>query len=54
MPTLNAEQQLFGIERDLFKARADSFIQTLRLKAACGTLQESDLNAINLLLKAQP
>ncbi len=48
---LNAEQQLFATQRDLYRVRADTLLQTLRLKAASGTLDESDLQAVNALLK---
>jgi outer membrane protein len=51
---LNAEQQLFATVRDLYKTRADTIMQTLRLKAAHGTLGEADLQDINLLLKVEP
>ncbi|MDO8777835.1 MAG: TolC family outer membrane protein [Burkholderiaceae bacterium] len=52
---LNAEQQLYAAQRDWHKARAETLIQGLRLKAANATLEEADLHAINdLLEKAQP
>ena len=47
---LNAEQQLYAVQRDWQKARADTLMQGLRLKAANATLDESDLHAINNLL----
>lgn len=47
---LNAEQQLFAAQRDLFKARYDTLLQGLRLKAAAGTLTDDDVVAINTLL----
>jgi outer membrane protein len=47
---LNAEQQLFAAQRDLAKARYDTILQGMRLKAAAGTLTESDVQAINVLL----
>lgn len=47
---LNAEQQLYAARRDLHKARADTLMQGLRLKAANATLAETDLHAINNLL----
>jgi outer membrane protein len=50
---LNAEQQLFGAERDLYRLRADTMMQSLRLKAASGRLQESDLASLNALLKGE-
>lgn len=48
---LNAQQQLYSTERDLAKARYDTLMNGLKLKAAAGTLQESDLIAINVLLQ---
>lgn len=47
---LNAEQQLFAAMRDLTKARVDTFMQGLRLKASIGVLSEADLNELNQLL----
>lgn len=47
---LNAQQQLFQTRRDLSRARYDTLVQGLRLKAATGQLQESDLQAIDALL----
>jgi outer membrane protein len=43
---LNAEQQLYAAMRDLSKARADAAMQGLKLKAATGTLQSDDLQAL--------
>ncbi len=51
---LNAEQQLYAAQRDLHKARADTLMQSLRLKAANATLAETDLYAINNLLESAP
>jgi len=48
---LNAQQQLYSTERDLAKARYDTLMNGLKLKAAAGTLQESDVIAINVLLQ---
>lgn len=48
---LNAEQQLYAAQRDWHKARADTLMQSLRLKAANATLAEADLYAINNLLE---
>lgn len=48
---LNAEQQLFSTRRDLYRVRADTMMQSLRLKAAVGRLQESDLTSLNVSLK---
>ena len=50
---LNAEQQLYSAERDWHKARADTLMQGLRLKAANATLAEADLSAINNMLETE-
>lgn len=47
---LNAEQQLYSTRRDLAKARYDTLMNSLRLKAAAGTLREEDLAQVNQLL----
>lgn len=47
---LNAEQQLYTAQRDLVKARYDTLLQGLKLKAAAGTLGEEDVYAVNQLL----
>ena len=47
---LNAQQQLFSTMRDLSKARYDTLLNGLKLKSAAGTLTESDLQAVNVLL----
>ena len=47
---LNAQQQLFSTKRDLSKARYDTLLNGLKLKAASGTLTEEDLAAVNRLL----
>lgn len=44
---LNAEQQLFSAMRDLSKARVETFMQGLRLKASIGVLSEVDLVELN-------
>lgn len=44
---LNAEQQFFAAMRDLAKARVETFMQGLRLKAAVGSLSEADLEILN-------
>jgi outer membrane protein len=49
---LQAEQQLGSTQRDLAKARYDLLLQGLKLKAAAGTLSESDLSGINGMLAA--
>lgn len=48
---LNAEQQLYAAQRDWHKARVETLMQGLRLKAANATLAETDLHAINELLE---
>lgn len=50
---LNAEQQLYAARRDLYKARAETLVQGLRLKAANATLSEADLQDINRQLSIQ-
>ena len=47
---LNSQQQLYSAKRDLYKARYDYLMSELQLKAAAGTLQLSDLEAINRAL----
>ncbi len=47
---LNAQQQLFAARHDLTKARYDTLLEGLKLKAAAGVLSESDLEVINSLL----
>ncbi|MBL8406334.1 MAG: TolC family outer membrane protein [Candidatus Accumulibacter phosphatis] len=49
---LNAENQVYVTRRDLAKARFDTLISQLRLKAAVGSLAESDLERINSLFEA--
>jgi outer membrane protein len=50
---LNADQQLQSTTRDLTKARFETLISQLKLKAAIGSLGENDLNAVNLLLQSE-
>ncbi len=47
---LNAQQQVFQSRRDLQQARYNYLISTLRLKAAAGTLNEPDIEAVNRTL----
>lgn len=49
---LNAQQQLYQTQRDLAKARYDTLLNGLRLKASTGSLSETDLQAINDMLEA--
>ncbi|MCY1210689.1 type I secretion outer membrane protein, TolC family [compost metagenome] len=51
---LNAEAQLFSTRRDLAKARYDTIMNGLRLKASTGVLQEADVVQINTLLTSSP
>ena len=52
---LNAQQQLYETQRSLARARYDTLMHGLRLKASSGSLDESDIIAINdLLLTRQP
>jgi outer membrane protein len=48
---LNAEQQLYATQRNLAQARYNTLMNSLRLKAATGTLNEQDLVAVNALLQ---
>ncbi len=50
---LNAQQQLYSTRRDLAKARYDTLMSGLRLKAAAGTLSEADLTQFNELFEAR-
>lgn len=47
---LNAQQQLSTTRQNLAKARYDTILSGLRLKAAAGTLTEADLNEVNAML----
>ncbi len=47
---LNAQQQLFIARRDLSRARYETLLNSLRLKAAAGILTEVDIHHINDLL----
>lgn len=47
---LNAQQQVYATQRDLAKARYDTIMNGLRLKAAAGTLKEDDVVKVNGLL----
>jgi len=49
---LNAQQQVFSTLRDLSRARYDTILNGLRLKAASGTLTDGDVEDINRLLSA--
>jgi len=47
---LNAQSQLYDTRQKLVKARMDTLISLLRLKAAAGSLNEEDVAAINAML----
>jgi outer membrane protein len=48
---LNAQRQLYSNRTNLSRARYDTIVNGLRLKAAAGTLKEADLEPINALLQ---
>ncbi len=50
---LNAEQQLYQTRRDLARARFDTLLAQLRLKAAVGTLGDDDVRQVNALLESR-
>ncbi|HEU4372397.1 MAG TPA: TolC family outer membrane protein [Telluria sp.] len=47
---LNAQRQLYSTRRDLSRARYDTIVNGLKLKAASGSLREADLIPVNNLL----
>ncbi len=47
LDVLNAQQSIFAVRRDLAAARYAAIVNTLRLKAATGTLGEPDVAAAN-------
>lgn len=51
LDVLNAQQQLYATQRDLARARYDTLMAGLRLKAAAGLLTEADIEGINRLLR---
>jgi len=51
LDVLNANTQLFNTQRDLKKARYDFLVNGLRLKAASGTLEDRDVQAVSALLQ---
>ena len=51
---LNAQQQVFQTKRDLARARYDTILNGLRLKSAAGSLTETDVEAVNMLLGFDP
>ncbi|HEY9281399.1 MAG TPA: TolC family protein, partial [Eoetvoesiella sp.] len=50
---LNAQQQLYETQRALSRARYDTLMNSLNLKANSGILNDSDIVAINRLLQTQ-
>ncbi|WP_296950904.1 TolC family outer membrane protein [uncultured Massilia sp.] len=48
---LNAQRQLYQTRTDLAKARYNTILAGLRLKAAAGSLREEDLQPVNALLQ---
>jgi outer membrane protein len=50
---LNAEQQVYSTQRDLAKARFDTLLAQLKLKATVGALGEQDLQQVNTLFEAK-
>jgi len=48
---LNAQQSVFQARRDLQQARYNYLLSTLRLKAATGTLNDADIEAVNRTLQ---
>jgi outer membrane protein len=48
---LNAQRQLYQTRTDLAKARYNTILAGLKLKAAAGSLREADLQPINALLQ---
>jgi outer membrane protein len=47
---LNAQQQLTTTQQNLSRARYDTLLNSLKLKAAVGSLTEQDIDAVNALL----
>lgn len=50
---LNAQQQLFAARRDLAKARNDTLLASLQLRAAVGGLQPSDVEDVSQVISAR-
>jgi len=48
---LDARQDLFNSQRQYARARYDYLLEKLRLKEACGTLEDKDLEQINSVLQ---
>lgn len=54
LDVLDAERDAYEAKRDYARARYDYLMNSLRLKHAVGTLNQSDLQAINIWLKSGP
>ena len=50
LDVLNAQQQLYATQRDLYQAQYNYLLSQLRLKSAAGTLAEADLEQVNRAL----
>ncbi|MEX8517949.1 MAG: TolC family protein, partial [Leptothrix sp. (in: b-proteobacteria)] len=50
LDVLNAQTQLFTTQRDLAKARYDVLLNSLKLRQAAGTLTDTDIDTVNVLL----
>ena len=50
LDVLNAQQQMYATRRDLYQAQYNYLVSHLRLKAAAGNLQETDLERVNQAL----
>ncbi|MFA5370502.1 MAG: TolC family outer membrane protein [Sideroxydans sp.] len=50
LDVLNAQQQLFATQRDLYQSQYNYLVSHLRLKAAAGNLLEADLERVNQAL----
>jgi outer membrane protein len=48
---LDAQTQLLSTQKDLFKARYDVIVGSVKLRQASGTLSAADLEQLNRLLK---
>lgn len=54
LDVLNAESQVFAVERDLAKTRVDALMQWVRLLAASGELQETTIAQIAAQMETRP
>ncbi len=51
LDVLNAQQQMYATRRDLYQAQYNYLVSQLRLKAAAGTLDGTDLDRVNMALR---